>query len=289
MKDLTTITEVIEAFKHRGFKFIGKTDEGKFRLQGQLIPPQSEKGYLSEIELDPQFLNLPRIRLLEIPPQLPKVIPHMDENRNLCYIAQGRLVLDIFDPIGQSIACLERASNVLGQIIKGEMVEDLVEEFFAYWKGWSCWIDLQSKNLGEQHCIVAENFDERSRWFITDDTERTNKKLKSFGYQTTDRTVLTYRIKTSAQPRPLTNNWPPKTVADILTWQGALDPKCRRKIHQRILDGKRKKVCGGVLILIESPLITYGFNVNYNLQNLIPETKPAYLNDPIYGLKIYVE
>jgi len=40
-------------------------------------------------------------------------------------------VLDIYDPVGQSLACLQRAAAVLGQILKGEMIEDLAEEFFA--------------------------------------------------------------------------------------------------------------------------------------------------------------
>lgn len=284
MSSATTATDVIGAFKQRGFEFIGKTDDGWFRLRGRLTPPQSDKGCPCEIQLDPTFFELPRIRLLEIPPELPAAVPHLGADGGLCYIAKGTVVLNIFDPIGQSLACLERAVGVFGQILKGEMVEDLAEEFFAYWIGPFCLVDMQGENLGRQRCIVAEA-SKNPLWFITDDEERTTKKLNSLGYQITDRTVLTYRVKTHAQPRPLLNNWPPRTVQDILIWQSTLDPRCRRKIHQRIQEGERKKA-NGVLIIVESPLMTYGFAVLYNRQDRSPKNKLADRKDLTYGLEV---
>ncbi len=284
MNSATAATDVIEAFKQRGFEFIGKTNDGWFRLRGRLTPPQSDKGCPCEIQIDPKFFELPRIRLLEIPPELPAAVPHLGADGGLCYIAKGTVVLDIFDPIGQSLACLDRAAGVFGQIMKGEMVEDLAEEFFAYWDGWLCLVDIQGEDLGRQRCIVAEAKG-TSLWFITDNEERTTTKLDLLGYQVTDRTVLTYRIKTIAQPRPLTNNWPPRTVRDILAWQSTLDPRCRRKIHQRMQDGERKKA-NGVLIIIESPLMTYGFAVFYNRKGRNPKTRLADRKDPTYGLEI---
>ena len=284
MNSTTTATDVIEAFKHRGFEFIEKADDGWFTLRGRLIPPQSDKGYSCEIQLDPKFFELPRIRLLEIPPELPAAVPHLGADGGLCYVAKGTVVLDIFDPIGQSLACLECAARVFGQIMNGEMVEDLAEEFFAYWGGLFCMVDMQEEDLGRQSCIVAEA-NGSPLWFITDNEERTTKKLDSLGYQVTDQTVLTYRVKTNAQPRPLTNNWPPRTVRDILAWQSILDPKCRRKILQRVQEGERKKA-NGVLIIVESLLMTYGFAVYYNRQRRTPKSRLADRKDPIYGLEV---
>lgn len=105
----------------------------------------------------------------------------------------------------------------------GEMIEDLTEEFFAYWHGLYCFVDMQGEDLGRQKCIVAEA-NGSPLWFITDNEDRTTEKLKSLGWLATDSTVLTYRVKTDAQPRPLTSHWPPETVGDILAWQGTLDP-----------------------------------------------------------------
>jgi hypothetical protein len=284
MSSTAAVADVIEAFKQRGFEFVGKTDNGWFKLHGRLIPPQADKGCPCEIQLDPTFFNLPRIRLLEIPSELPEAVPHLGADGGLCYLAKGTVVLDIYDPVGQSLACLQRAAAVFGQILKGEMIEYLAEEFFAYWHGWLCFVDMQSEDLGRQNCIVAQASGSPS-WFITDNEDRTTKKLTSLGYQVTDRTVLTYRVKTGAQPRPLTSHWPPETVGDILAWQSILDPRCRRKIHERIKEGERKRA-NGVLIVIESPLMTYGFAVLYDRQRPIQRNKLADRRDSSYGLKV---
>jgi hypothetical protein len=284
MSSAAAVADVIEAFKQRGFEFVGKTADGWFKLHGRLTAPQADKDCPCEIQLDPTFFDLPRIRLLEIPPELPAAVPHLGADGGLCYLAKGTVVLDIYDPVGQSLACLERAAVVFGQIVKGEMIEDLAEEFFAYWHGWLCFVDMQGNDLGRQNCIVAQA-NGSPVWFITDNEDRTTEKLKSLGYQVTDRTVLTYRVKTDAQPRPLTSHWPPETVGDVLAWQSTLDPRCRRKIHERIKEGERRKA-NGVLIVIESPLMTYGFAVLYDRQPPVQKSKLTDRRDSSYGLKV---
>jgi hypothetical protein len=283
MSKVAAVEDVIEAFKQQGFDFVGKTYDGWIKLRGLLPPPGVGKGCPCEVQLDPSFFDLPRVRLLEIPPALPDAVPHLSADGGLCYLAKGTVVLDIYDPVGQSLACLQRAAAVLGQILKGEMIEDLAEEFFAYWNGWRCFVDMQGEDLGRRNCIVAQA-NGNPLWFITDNEDRTTRKLHSLGYQVTDKTVLTYRVKTAAQPRPLTNHWPPKTVADILAWQSALDPRCRRKIHERIKEGQSKKV-NGVLIIIESPLMTYGFALLFD-PKVSRKTKLADRRDSSFGLKV---
>ncbi|MEH6671713.1 ThiF family adenylyltransferase [Halopseudomonas sp.] len=284
MNAAAMVADVIDAFKQQGFEFVSKTDDGWFKLHGSLIPPDGGKGCPCEVQLDPTFFDLPRIRLLDVPPDLPAAVPHLGADGGLCYLAKGTVVLDIYDPVGQSLACLQRAAIVFGQIVKGEMIEDLAEEFFAYWHGWLCFVDMQGNDFGRQNCIVAQA-NGSPLWFITENEDRTTEKLKSLGYQVTDRTVLTYRVKTDAQPRPLTSHWPPETVGEILEWQSNLDSRCRRKIHERIKEGERRKA-GGVLIVIESPLMTYGFAVLYDRQRPAQKSKLTGGRDLSYGLKV---
>lgn len=279
-----TILDVIEAFKQRGFEYVGKESHGWYRLHGQLTPAGSSQGYLCEIQLDPQSFELPRIQLLNIPEQLPEVVPHLDAFGGLCYLAKGTVVLDIFDPVGQSLACLERAAYVLGQILRGELVEDLAEEFHQYWYGLECLADIEGGDLGRQKCIVVD-INGATFWFITDDENRTIEKLRSLGCQATDKTVLTYRVQTKVQPRPLRAAWPPTKVGDVLAWQGVLDPTCRKKIHQRIREGLKGKA-NGILILIESPLITYGLAVLYDRKAKQTKTRADLRRDTTFGLKV---
>lgn len=261
MKDEDTqVAKVVDAFRQRSFEFVGCADDGWLKLRGPLIA--STKSYTCEILLDPKFFELPRVRLLELPANLPRVTPHLGSGGHLCYIAKGTVVLDIFDPVGQALACLQRAEEVFDKVLQGELVDDLEEEFYAYWDGPLCLVDMQDQRLGRQKALVIKtgvNFTA----VVTDDELRTTKKLKSLGWDTSDYTMLTYRIRTNAMPRPHTTTWPPTTVGDILLWQGLLDPRCRKKIAARIEEA-HATAAKGALVLVESPLMTYGFVVYFD-------------------------
>ncbi|WHI44620.1 ThiF family adenylyltransferase [Microbulbifer sp. VAAF005] len=284
MRGNTAIADVVESLRERGFQFVGKSTNGWFKLNGHLCPPGADRVYPCEVQFDPTFLNMPRIRLLETPSGLPAVVPHLGAGGDLCYLAEGSVTLDIYDPVGQTLACLDRASSVLGRIIGGEMVEDLAEEFFAYWRGECCFVDIEGNSLGRQQCIVAEAGG-RFLWFITDNEDRTVEKIRSLSAKIAPITILTYRIKTSAQPRPLISNWPPVTVGDILSWQSTLDRRCRRKIHARIKEGIKNKA-NGALIIIESPLMTYGLAIWFDRKLLSQKEKRADRRDLSFGLKV---
>jgi len=62
MDEDTPVTKVIDAFKLRSFEFVGCADDGWLKLRGPLMA--SGKSYACEIMLDPQFFELPRVRLL---------------------------------------------------------------------------------------------------------------------------------------------------------------------------------------------------------------------------------
>ena len=62
MDEDTPVTKVIGAFKQRSFTFVGCADDGWLKLHGPLMA--SGKSYACEIMLDPQFFELPRVRLL---------------------------------------------------------------------------------------------------------------------------------------------------------------------------------------------------------------------------------
>ena len=227
------LAEVVEALSQRGFQFLGPEEDGWLKLQGAMTTSTGSHG--CELLLDPKFFDLPRIRLLQAPPNLPRVTPHLGGGVHLCYIARGSVVLDIFDPVGQTLACLVRAEEVLDLVLQGKMVEDLEEEFYLYWDGPFCLVDMQDTRLGRQDGMLIEPGGHGVA-VVTDDRERTNRKLKALGWKVVAGTILTFRVHTSAKPRPHTTNWPPKTVRDILSWQALLDPRCRKKVDKRLTE-----------------------------------------------------
>jgi len=262
MNDDNKITAIVDALKPQGFSFTGYAADGWLRLHGPLHV--SGGTHACEVQVDPRSLELPRIQLLQLPASLRRVTPHLGNEGRLCYIAKGTVVLNMFDPVGQTLGCIRRAEEVLEKVLKGEMIEDLEEEFYAYWGGPLCLVDMQDKRLGRQQTLVIKPGKTLTA-VVTDDSSRTTAKLKSLGWEPTDFTMLTYRVSTSTKPRPHTDAWPPKTVSDILAWQGLLDPRCRRKIEKRLVEAL-KTSAKGALVLVESPLLTYGFAVIFKRQ-----------------------
>lgn len=260
MNENSKAADVIAALKPRGFQYIGLTDDGWLKLHGQLR--RSTGSHACELHLDPEFFELPRVKVLKLPEGMSGVTPHMGSDNHICYIAKGTVVLDIFDPVGQSLACLNRAEEIFDKILNGELIEDLEEEFYAYWNGMLCLVDMQGDRLGKQDTLTIKSGD-GFMTVVTDDKARTSKKFKSLGWEAANYTILTYRIRTHAKPRPHATTWPPATLKDVLTWQGLLDSRCRKKIAERIEEGLAT-AANGALILIESPLMTYGFVVFFD-------------------------
>jgi hypothetical protein len=254
------IATVVESFKQRGFRYVGTTKGCWVRLTGTLRTTSAVHD--CEIDIDPQFFELPRIRLVVVPEQLQPVAPHLSNEGGLCYLAKGSVVLDIFDPVGQSLACLKQAEGVLDKLLKKELVQDLEEEFFALWDGPLCLVDIQEPKLGKQRAVTFGPV-ETGLPVVTDDLERTKRKLKSIGWEPTNDWVFAYRIRTTAKPRPTQGEWPPSNLGNVLAWQSVLDSRCRKKIQQRVVEAART-AANGVLILIESPLLTYGFAVPFS-------------------------
>ena len=62
------------------------------------------------------------------------------------------------------------------------MVDDLEEEFHAYWGDHSCLVDIQGKNLGQQDSLIIRPGNSVIA-VVSDNIDRTAKKLKSLGHE----------------------------------------------------------------------------------------------------------
>lgn len=224
------------------------------------------------------FDSFPLVQLTPVPECLLPIAPHIGAGGFLCYIAKSTAVVDIFDPIGQTLAVLEQAARVLDQIMAGERVDDLAEEFFAYWPGDLLYVDVEGRQSGpgvllEGGCSYA----------ISDDPKRTLAKLAHLPGSLKELAVVVDRVTTRALPRPVPDAWPPKTVKDLLVWQGQLDDACRRKIEARIVKAYRRN-WNFAFIVIDSPTMPYAFSTP-GLQN-IPRGSSRDQRLPIYDVPI---
>ncbi|GAB6405569.1 ThiF family adenylyltransferase [Pseudomonas sp. MHK4] len=221
-----------------------------------------------EVWIDRSFERPLKLWLTGVPKALPRLVPHLSPDGYLCYAAPGTEVIDIYDPVGQTRTSLLQASEVLEQVLAGKMKEDLQEEFFVYWDGIYCFHDIERRTSG---LVEILQLSDTKMYVLTDDVARSRLKFARAGRAIEGFPAHVAMITSSAAPRPLQENWPPKTVGQILDWQHEMDDACKRKIRDKIITAYREEA-GGILIVIESEKTgySYGFLV-HDLQRNRPE------------------
>lgn len=262
------LPDLVLAMQSRGFTYLGRTSDRRVSFEGPLRTSEGE--FQCSFTVDPAFFSLPVVMLKELPPKLGPVTPHLGASGWLCYLTASTVVLDIFDPVGQTLRCLAEAEKVLGCIVRGEMVDDLTEEFFVHWYSHFCVFDVQTLKRGEIPAFSVVSDRGVRTPILTDDIERTVHKIDALHFLPKRRMTVAYVVGSVAQPRPSQSKWPPETVADILSWQRELDKSCARKIQQRIADAYRHKQTDAV-IFIQSPKLNYGFQVHFEQSTLDDE------------------
>jgi hypothetical protein len=214
------------------------------------------------VHIDRMFHAFPIVNLIQpLPKRLLPVAPHIGPDGNLCYIATSAAVVDIYNPIGQTVAALRRAAEVLDQIMANERVDELQEEFYAFLRDGALYTDIANPETGQISTLGLNGW----RGLVcTDDVARTRAKFSQLATEISEFSGITEKITTKRAPRPLINAWPPTTLGELLHWQSKLDDACRRKIQARIVRAYRAKH-NVIAVVIESPLSQYAIVV-YDLQ-----------------------
>lgn len=261
---------VISAFKARGFTYLKRTPGGGFLLRGPL--ETSEGNHECIVGIPPNFDRPPPVVLVRVPDALKPIAPHIDSSGGICYLSRQSIALNIFDPVGQMLGCLNRAEKVLGQLLRNELVDDLAEEFFAYWGSdkFHCYFDFRLGSQRKLQAIVDLKYlRDVVVVFITDDKERTFGKSRTLGYQVGQAAHPVERIFTQVEPRPLQQNWPPATLGDIVQWQSIRDSRTARKIVERVTQAAERNAAF-LTVMIESPKFFYTFLVCLRLEGDSP-------------------
>lgn len=283
--DDTPLAALGRAMEARGFEYIGRAPDEWLEFRGTIA--EAGAAHVACVAVDPSGQDLPRIRV-ELPQDAPDVLAQIGADGHVCYAAKGSLVLDIFDIAGQTLACLDRAAEVLGLSLRGEMNKDLEDEFFAFWKGDLCFLDIYPGDPGNLDVLLAGRGDRDSQIaFVTNDVARTRLKLEAMSLIEGELLAgAAFRVKTSAKPKPLQGAWPPPTVAPLLQWQGLLDPSARRNIERRLLvayaSGWRAALC-----VVDSPLTQYAFWVAFETANPAGRRSAADARVGLYASKAH--
>ena len=109
------IPDLTAALQKRGFSYLRRDGGGWLRYAGELR--LKAKNYPCELAIPPALDDFPRIWLRPVPPGRPELQPHLSAGGYLCYLAVGSVIFDSFNPIQQTMACLDRAEQVLEDIL----------------------------------------------------------------------------------------------------------------------------------------------------------------------------
>lgn len=249
---------VLQGLSHalgvRGFAYVGTTAEGWPRFEGRL--PAAGADHAARVTVDLSGQELPRV-YVDLPAGAPPVMAHVGANGFVCYAVKGSVVLDIFHIPGQTLACLDRAAVVLDLALRGKMQEDLEDEFFAFWGGELCFLDVDATDKSP---LTVLHFENAGLAFVTNNPGRTQRKLEAMQlYGATEASVVGgIKVVSTAKPKPSQGAWPPRTVAELLRWQELLDPKARRDMEQQLLRAcaHRKRMA---LCMVKTPKMQYAF------------------------------
>lgn len=274
-----SIPDLTAALHQRGFSYLRRDGNGWMRFSGELR--LKSNNYLCELAVSPALDEFPRVWLTPLPPGRPELLPHLSASGYLCYLALGSVIFDFFDPIRQTMACLDRAEMVLEDILAGKLVEDLTEEFHITWGGNWCMLDVNERRPGG---LNAYTFDGKTS-IVSDDETRTRAKLEAIGLGLPRVELPAFRVRTKARPIPLQTSWPPKTVHALLKWQRSLDTRCSKKIEQRLMEMFRAKATRA-LALIDSPQVQYGFEV-YLKRDVAGFARKPSLREILYRLPVH--
>ncbi|WP_055137111.1 ThiF family adenylyltransferase [Pseudomonas corrugata] len=274
---MSVIPQLLAALKSNGFQRCEEQPSfSHLVIEGSLSTRFGDVPCLARI--DRTFQSFPLVQLTPVPECLLPVAPHIGPAGSLCYIADATAVVDIFDPIGQTLAALDQAARVLDQIMAGERVNDLAEEFYAFWAGIQFFVDVDSRETGTGVLLqIGDAF------AVSDNPERTIAKLAHLPGKLRELPWSIDRITTKTAPRPKSDVWPPETVGELLAWQSGLDDACRRKIEARIARAYRQGRAFAVVV-IDSPLMPYAFAT----LDLLKTPRESSLDQrlPIYDVRI---
>jgi molybdopterin/thiamine biosynthesis adenylyltransferase len=207
-----------EALTHRGFApdfsvpgrhgYAGVIDRGNLDIPVRI-----------DVQ-DLDFVDLPVIAI-DRSYRLPsRAVPHLGQDREICYFAKGTIVPDRYDPGGAVLMCLDRAEKVIRDAIRGRSDIDFADEFAAYWNATSMLLlDLPADHVGPATAyFVVLGSDEsltrvlalKSTWAL-----RMHRGPKNVARITEPALVV-------RMDRPLTldpsGSWPPADLAAINRW-----------------------------------------------------------------------
>jgi len=132
-RDRAGIGAALRLLRQRGFTGLPRKGDTR-RFEGAL--PYDHGSVRIRLEIrDWDFIDYPRIVLLEAPEDAPALIPHIDALGGFCYLAAGSAILDRYRPEHALAQCLDQAAKELNRLATDPRYREgeFQSEFGASW------------------------------------------------------------------------------------------------------------------------------------------------------------
>jgi len=221
--------------------------------------------------IDWDFKSRPEVRLLDRPDALGGFRPHLGNGATLCYLDRESVYMDPYHPVGVIGRCLLEAESTLEEIAGNKSRIDLHGEFLANWSA-SAYFPLMLWTKAEEgkrmHFVVNVDFPHREGLcVITDSVQRTSSCLSETGAKIGDvfeSTAVEFLTKKAPTIDP--DNWPPRSLRDVLQWLDGWDTDLRRAFLGR-LESLWSKGKTFLVALFCTPAGRFGFSFSIEYRN----------------------
>lgn len=237
-----------------------------------------------EVELsisDWDLLNYPTIRILEKPDFFPKTMAHQVTDGSFCYLSNGEVVLDRYDPAGSILFCLNQATGLLDKLIASpeRNQEDFEAEFLAYWtapnQGKVLRIGVGNISAGAKTAKIFTLVPgERIKKVISTDDVTTAKMAQTWEELANEDDNANCWIYSSTIQPPFHKSLPWK-IKDTLSWLKIWDISLYKKIQLSFETDSKFLDSSQIYILINCPagLVGFGFTVSSKIKQKLALSK----------------
>lgn len=283
-----TLGATLRMLRGRGFTALPSRGFAR-RFEGVLSCSRGPVRVELEIS-DWDFIGYPMIRVLDAPPELPTLAPHVDAARGLCYFAHGAVILDRYHPEHAVAQCLDQATSELDRLMSGPIYREgeFQAEFGANWSIGQFplpfpvllgTVDLDKEQVGlfsmgpvDERCIMATSHGDES-----------DSLCRVRGWPSPTAVASTCWIIRSDQHPRLPLGTLPCTIGEMFTWIKAWDHTAYSAI-QRLLGRKEYLAFDEVTFLLSTPAGWFGFEFTLDrLKRLGCQRRPTTMRQSLHG------
>ncbi|MGE4069824.1 MAG: ThiF family adenylyltransferase [Lysobacterales bacterium] len=229
---------------------------------------------------DWDFVDYPVLRLLEHPPFLPSVVPHLSAGRTLCYFQESAVVLDRYRPDLALSQCLNRAQDELDRLAQSPTYREgeFQAEFDAVWAVGQhpAAVPLLVGNLDSDQshatCFGLDDADGR-RLVIASSGDDVGRLCSSTGWTLSNQRFAHCHVLSSSQTPSLPGRLP-GNVCEMFAWLKSWDTKLYSALQGRLAE-PAYLTAGAALFLVDTPVATFGL-----MFKLDAFQRQAYSNKP---------